>query len=148
MSAILDQLVRDFISTKSYGISHLECLNCKFSINKQVTYLQGYITVGWSSIDKIALQTASVQQFLNYKIFKINEKTDYLCPKCHKFKNDEILLYNTQYINELPAVFIFALAPWIDISQCLTFDVSNGSKTYILKRNHLFKQSSFYYKTY
>ena len=68
-----------------------------------------------------------------YNNFKINKKTDYFCPKCRKFKNNEILLYNTQYINELPAVFIFALAPWIDISQCLTFDVSNGSKTYILK---------------
>ena len=129
----IDQLVRDFISTKSYGISHLECLNCKFSINKQFTYLQGYTAVGWSSADQISLQTASVQRFLNYKIFKINERTNYFCPNCRKFKNKELSLYNTQYVNELPAVLIFALAPWIDISQCLTFDVSNGSKTYVLK---------------
>jgi hypothetical protein len=31
-------------------------------------------------------------------------------------------LYNTQYIDELPSILIFALAPWIDIDKYLEFD--------------------------
>ena len=82
----IDQLVRDFMSTKSYGISHLECLSCKFSTNSQFAYLQDYTAVGWSSADENLLQTASVQRYLDYKNFKKDQRTDHLCPKCLKFK--------------------------------------------------------------
>ena len=36
-------------------------------------------------------------------------------------------------LNKLPAILIFALAPWIDINNLLTFNVSGTLKHYILK---------------
>ena len=130
----LDELVRDFSLIKSYGTSHLQCLNCKFAINKQYSYFQDYTTVGWCSSDYEKLKhTASIQQYLNFKINKNNHKSNKICPNCRKSKKKDVPLYLTQYINELPAILIFALAPWIDINKTLVFDVSNSSKKYILK---------------
>ena len=42
----INQLVGDLILTKSYTTSHLQCLNCKFSSNTQLRYLQDYTAVG------------------------------------------------------------------------------------------------------
>ena len=114
-----------------FSISHIFC--CKLPWPWSHRDLQDYTAVGWSSADENLLQTASVQRYLDYKIIKKDKRTDHLCPKCLEFKNKEFSLYNTQYIDELPTVLIFALAPWIDISQCLTFEVPNASKKYILK---------------
>lgn len=129
----IDELVRDLTLTRSYGTSCLQCLNCKFSFSNPYLYLNDYTAVGWSSSDKEALQNkASIQSYLNYKISKKKEKTKKACLKCRD-SNKQISLYITRYINELPTILIFALAPWIDINRCLEFDVSNSSKKYILK---------------
>ena len=132
----IDELVRDFTSSTSYAISLLQCFNCGFSTYEQFTYLQDYTMVGWSSMDREILQnTACIQKYLNYKIIKNNEITVKLCPRCRKYNNNNlnISLYNTRYIYELPSVLIFALAPWIDVNRCLSFDVSNSFKEYTLK---------------
>jgi hypothetical protein len=124
----INQLVTDLTLTKSLATSCLQCLNCTFSTNAHLRCFQDYTTVGWGSEDREKLsQSASIQSYLNYKLIKKNERTHKFCPKCHN------LLYNTQYINELPSVLIFSLAPWIDINKGLTFDVLNSSKEYILK---------------
>ena len=124
----IDELVRDFTSTKSYAVSRLQCQKCSFTFDDRFAYLQDYTAVGWSSKDRENLQQiASVQRYLDYKINKIGEKTNKICPKCR------FSLYKTQYINELLSLLIFALAPWIDINKRLTFDVSHSSKEYILK---------------
>jgi hypothetical protein len=54
-------------------------------------------------------------------------------PNAAKKHKKNLSLYNTQTINVLPSVLIFALAPWIDINKRLMFDVSNSSKVYVLK---------------
>jgi len=124
----INQLVSDFTSKKLHTTSHLLCLSCKFSTNIKVNYFQDYTAVGWSSDDRASLlQIASIQSYLNYKIKIKNKRTNNCCPKCDN------LLYNTQYIDDLPSVLIFSLAPWIDINKCLSFDISNISKEYILK---------------
>ena len=129
----IDELVRDFASTKPHAISRLRCLSCSFSIDRPFTYLQDYTAVGWSSKDRDDLQQiASIQRYLDYKINKQSERTGKFCPNCRKNKK-EVSLYNSQYINELLSVLIFALAPWIDINKCLRFDASSSSKEYILK---------------
>ena len=93
--------------------------------------------------DRVVLhQNATIQEYLNYKIVRNDNRTSKFCPNCRKHDNKDFPLYNTQFIDELPSVLIFALASWIDICQCLTFNVSNSSKSYILKgiiytnRNH------------
>jgi len=134
----IDELVRDLTSTKSYGKSHLQCLHCNLSIEKQLTYLQDYTAVGWSSSDKENLQhSASIQSYLDYKVIKRNDRSDIICPECRNRP-----FYSTQYIDELPTILIFVFAPWIVINKNLKFDVSNHLKEYILKgviytnRNH------------
>lgn len=129
----IDELVRDFTSAKLYGMSHLQCLSCKFSFNRQHPYLTDYTAVGWSSLDQAILEdTASVQTYLDYKLIKKNEKTTYICPKCLK-NRIENQLYSTQCINELPMFLIFALSSWIDIDRCIEFEVLNSRKKYTLK---------------
>jgi hypothetical protein len=129
----IDELVRDFTLTGSYGTSRLRCLNCNFSTSNPYSYLNDYTVVGWCSSDEIELQhKASIQEYLNFKIVKKDEKTKKSCPECRKSKNKSPL-YTTQTINKIPPILIFALAPWIDINRCLEFDVSNSSKSYILK---------------
>jgi len=129
-------LVTNFTWVKFHAMSHLRCLTCSFSAEKQLRYFQNYTSIGWSSDDHRILQTASIQSYLNYKIKRKDEITKKLCPSCAKS------LYNTQYIKELPSILIFSLASWIDINGRLTFDVSNISKEYVLKgviysdRNH------------
>jgi hypothetical protein len=76
---------------------------------------------------------ASIQEYLNYKIIIKDKVTNKSCLKCRNDVNKDFSLYNTRYINELPTVLIFALAPWIDINQHLQFNVSNSVKEYILK---------------
>ena len=132
----INQLVMDL--NKSHVMSHLHCLNCNYSINILLRYFQDYTPIGWSSNDYAGLlQTASIQSYLNYKVFKKGERSNKFCPKCYCS-----LLYNTQYIEALPSILIFSLAPWIEINECLIFDVSNISKEYNLKgviysnRNH------------
>jgi hypothetical protein len=130
----IDELVREITSSKNYGTSHIQCLNCKFSINKEFQYLQDYTAVGWSSSDSEKLQhTASVQDYLNFKIVKNNERTNKTCPQCRRLKKKDYSLYVTQFIHELPTILIFTLAPWIDISKCLKFKVSGSLREYILK---------------
>ena len=63
----------------------------------------------------------------------MNKRTNKICPKCRKSSKKDSSLLSSQYINKLPSILIFALAPWIDINKCLKFDVSNSSKEYILK---------------
>jgi hypothetical protein len=130
----IDELVRDLTSDNSYETSYLQCLNCSHSIYKQRSYLKDYTAVGWCSSDKEKLQNkASIQRYLNYKIIRNQKKTNNICLKCYESNGKEYPLYDTQYINELPSVLIFALAPWIDINQNLEFDILNSSKEYILK---------------
>ena len=130
----IDELVRDFTSMKSYGTSNLHCLNCKFSIQKQDLYLRDYTAVGWSSSDRNELQQrASIQTYLNYKIIKKNERTNIICLNCRNSIKKDFLLYNTQYLEELPSILIFVLASWIDINKYLEFDVSASVKKYFLK---------------
>ena len=108
----IDELVRDLMLTGSYGTSYFQCLNCKFSISDPYTYLNDYTAVGWSSLDKNALQNkASIQSYLNFKISKEKEMSRKTCPECFKF-NKNSPLYVTQYINDLPTILIFALASW------------------------------------
>jgi hypothetical protein len=129
-------LVTDFTSAKFHAMSHLRCLTCNFSAEKQLRFFQDYTLVGWSSVDHRILQTASIQSYLNYKMKGKDVITNKLCPSCAKS------LYDTQYIKELPSILIFSLASWININGRLTFDVSNISKEYVLKgviysnRNH------------
>ena len=78
-------------------------------------------------------QTASVQRYLNYKLIKNNEITKNICLICHDLIKKDFPLYNTQYIDEIPSILIFALASWIDINKYLEFNVSNSLKKYILK---------------
>jgi len=130
----IDELIRDFTSEKSYGTSSLHCLKCRYSVNRQLSYLGDYTAVGWSSKDCERLQhQASIQRYLNYKLIKNDEKTAKICPECRKKHKKNLSLYNTQTINVLPSILIFALAPWIDINKRLTFDVLNSSKVYVLK---------------
>ena len=130
----IDELVRDFTSSKSYVTSHLHCRNCRFTTKNQCSYLSDYTAVGWSSPDRESLQNAaSVQVYLDYKIIKKDEITDKTCLKCRHFTKKDFPLYNTQHIDKLPTVLMFALAPWIDINQRLQFDISNSKKEYILK---------------
>jgi hypothetical protein len=132
--ADIDELVRDFTSMKSYGTSCLHCAHCKYSIKKQCVYLGDYTTIGWSRSDKDDLQQiACVQRYLNYKLVKNDESTKNICPICRNLVKKDLPLYNTQYIDELPSILIFALAPWIDINKYLEFDVFNSMKKYILK---------------
>jgi hypothetical protein len=78
----IDELVRDFTLTGSYGTSHLQCLNCNFSTRNPYSYLNDYTVVGWCSSDERALQhNASVQEYLNFKIVKKDEKTKKNCPE-------------------------------------------------------------------
>ena len=123
----IDNLVRDFITIKELASTHSNCSSCDFTMTKLFTYFQGYTAVGWSERDCEELKTATIQAYLNYKILKIYVRTNKLCPKCHHS------LYDTQSIDELPSVLIFAIAPWIDINQCLAFNVLNHSKKYHLK---------------
>ena len=129
----IDELVRDLTSTKSYGTSCLRCPNCQSSIEKQCVYLGDYTSVGWSSSDRDELQTASIQRYLNFKLIKKDERTKIFCLECHNSIGKYFSLCETQYLDELPSVLIFALAPWIDINKYLEFDVSNLLKKYILK---------------
>ena len=130
----IDELVRDLTSEKTYGISYLQCQKCTFSVKKKSLYLRDYTAVGWSSLDKeILQQTASVQRYLNYKTIKFKEITDSICLRCRESRKKDSLLYNTQHIDELPTILIFALAPWIEINKSLKFNVSNLSKEYNLK---------------
>ena len=95
-------------------------------MNKQCVYLREYTIIGWSSSDKDNLQqTASVQRYLNYKLIKNSEITRNICLICHDLIKKDFPLYNTQYIDKLPLILIFALAPWIDINKYLEFNVSN-----------------------
>ena len=130
----IDELIRDFTSEKSYGTSCLHCLKCRYSTNRQLSYLGDYTAVGWSSKDCEKMeQQASIQTYLNYKIIKNGEKSAKFCPKCRKNHKIFLSLYNTQKIDALPSIMIFALAPWIDINKRLTFEISNSSKDYVLK---------------
>jgi hypothetical protein len=130
----LNELIVDFTTKKTTGTSKLQCLKCQFTVHKPYSYFQSYTTVGWSGSDYETLHhTASIQQYLNFKILKYNEKTDKFCPKCLKSIHKEIPLYTTQYINTLPSILIFSLAPWIDIDNTLVFNVSGLLKHYILK---------------
>ena len=119
---------------KSYGTSCLHCAHCKYSINKQCVYLRDCTVIGWSLSDKDDLQqTASVQRYLNYKLIKNNEITRNICLICHNLIKKDFPLYNTQYIDKLLSISIFALVSWIDINKYLEFNVSNLLKKYILK---------------
>jgi len=130
----LDELIRDFTTEASYGTSKLQCLNCNFTIQKPYSYLQDYTAVGWCSSDYEKLKhTASIQEYLNYKIIKNLERTNKKCPNCFRYNKKDFPLYTTQCLNKLPAILIFALAPWIDINNLLTFNVSGILKHYILK---------------
>jgi hypothetical protein len=130
----IDELIRDLTANQSYGTSELKCLKCTFTVNKQYSYLQDYTAVGWSSADSEKLQhEASVQQYLNFKIIKNNVKTNKKCPSCLRFEKKEFYLHTTQYINKLPAILMFVIAPWIEISKSLKFDVLGSSKYYVLK---------------
>jgi hypothetical protein len=63
----LDELIREVTLKESYGMTQLQCLKCKFMINKQYPYLQDYTMVGWCSADSEKLHhTASIQQYLNF----------------------------------------------------------------------------------
>ena len=88
-------------------------------------------------------QTASVQRYLNYKLIKNNEITNICLICCNLIKKD-FPLYNTQYIDKLPLILIFALASWIDINKYLEFNVSNSLKKIHFKGNHMLKSWSFY----
>ncbi|KAF8802855.1 hypothetical protein BYT27DRAFT_7226214 [Phlegmacium glaucopus] len=111
----------DIDELESYGTSHSQCWN-------------HYTTVGWCSSDYENLQhKATIQQYINFKVNKKNKKTHKNCPKCFRFTKKNFPLYNTQYINKLPPILIFALVPWIDINNSPTFNISNSSKHYILK---------------
>ena len=130
----IDALVREFTSEKPCEISLLHCQNCKLTIEAPRSYLGDYTYVGWSSSDKNKFQnTASIQEYLNYKIIKKDKVTDMFCLRCRNDLNKNFLLYNTRYISELSTILIFAIAPWININQCLQFHVSNSVKQYILK---------------
>ena len=130
----IDELVRDFTSSKLYVSSHLQCRNCQFRSEHEYSYLSDYTAVGWNSSERDILQNvASIQEFLDYKIIKKDEITNETCQKCRHFLRKDFPLYNTQCINELPTVLIFSVASWIDINQHLHFDVSNTRKEYILK---------------
>ena len=119
---------------KSYGTSCLHCAHCKYSINKQCVYFRDYTIIGWSSSDKDDLQkTASVQRYLNYKLIKNDEITKNICLICCNLIKKDFTLYNTQYIDKLLLILIFALVSWIDINKYLEFNVSNSLKKYILK---------------
>jgi hypothetical protein len=69
------------------------------------------------------------------KIFELknDESTKNICLICRNLVKKDFPLYNTQYIDELPLILIFALVPWIDINKYLEFDVSNSIKKNILK---------------
>ena len=56
-----------------------------------------------------------------------------ICLICCDLRKKDFPLYNTQYIDELLSILIFALAFWTDISKYLEFNVSNSLKKYILK---------------
>ena len=131
----LDELIREITREESCGSSHLQCLNWNFTVLKPYSYLQAYTAVGWCSSDYEKLQhKATIQQYLNYKIIKKLEQTNKTCPSCFRSEKKKISLHTTQYINELPAILIFALAPWIDLNISLTFNVSGCSKKINLKR--------------
>jgi hypothetical protein len=130
----IDALVREFTSSKKCESSFLHCRNCKLTLESPHSYLSDYTAVGWCSSDRDKLQgAASIQEYLNYKIIRRDKITNKSCLRCRNDINKEFPLYNTRYINELPTVLIFALAPWIDINQRLQFHVSNAAKEYILK---------------
>ena len=129
----IDELIRDLTLTRSYGTSYLQCLSCKALISKPYSYFSDYTAVGWSGLDREALENnASIQSYLNYKVSKIKEKTKKSCPECRK-SNKNSPLYVTQCINTLPTILIFAISSWIDINISLQFTVSNSLKEYILK---------------
>jgi hypothetical protein len=128
------ELISEFTSAKTYVMSHLYCRNCKSTVEKKTPYFSDYTVVGHSSSDREILKnTASIQVYLDYKIIKNNEKSIKTCLKCRNSTKKDFHLYDTQDIEELPTVLMFALAPWIDINQRLQFDVSNSTKRYILK---------------
>jgi hypothetical protein len=94
-------------------------------IKKQCVYLGDYTAVRWSRSDKDDLQQiACVQRYLNYKLVKNDESTKNICLICCNLVKKNFPLYNTQYIDELPLILIFALVPWIVInkSYCLHHD--------------------------
>jgi len=130
----LNELIGDFTTKESNGTSKLQCSKCQFTVLKPYSYLQNYTTVGWSSSDYEKLHhSASIQQYLNFKIFKYNDKTDKFCPNCFRSIKKNIPLYTTQFLNKLPAILVFSVAPWIDIDDTLTFNVSTSLKYYMLK---------------
>ena len=130
----IDKLIREFTSEESYGTTQLQCLKCNFMIQKPYSYLQDYTAVGWCSSDYEKLQyTATIQQYLNFKIIKNKEKTNKVCPNCLRSNKKYSQLCTTQQINKLPAILIFVIAPWIDINVSLMFNTSGSSKKYILK---------------
>ena len=108
----------------------MQCLKCDFIIQKPYSYFQDYTAVGWSSSDCEKLKhTASIQQYLEFKISKKLGKTKRNFPSClQSKKKKQFPLYTTQYINKLPTILIFSLAPWIDINNSLTFNVARTSK--------------------
>ena len=60
----IDELVRDLTSSKSYAISRLRCLQCRFSfVDRTFTYLRDYTAVGWSS--EIAWYCIRMQLYRN-----------------------------------------------------------------------------------
>jgi hypothetical protein len=130
----IDALVREFTTGKTCETSLLHCRNCELTIESPHSYFCDYTAVGWSSSDRDKLQgSASVQKYLNYKTIIKNKLTNKTCLRCRNDVGKDFPLYNTRYINELPTVLIFAIAPWIEINQRLHFHVSNTVKEYILK---------------
>jgi hypothetical protein len=110
--ADINELVRYFTSTKSYGTSCLHCAHCEYSIKKQCVYLGDCTVIEWSRSDKDDLQQiACVQRYLNYKLVKNDESTKNISPICRNVAKKDFPLYNTQYIDELPLILMFALAP-------------------------------------
>lgn len=130
----LNELIEDFTTKDSNGTSKLQCLKCQFTVQKPYSYFQNYTAVGWSSSDYEKLNhAASIQQYLNFKNLKYIEKTNKFCPNCFRTLKQKKPIYTTQYINKLPPILIFSLAPWIDIDDTLVFNVSGSFKHYILK---------------
>jgi hypothetical protein len=130
----IDELLRDLTSTNTYGTSYLCCPYCKVSTGRRSVYLGDYSAVGWSSSDMDKLQgTACIQTYLNYKLIKNNEITMNICSECYSSIKKSVLLHETRYIDELPSLLIFAIAPCIDINKYLEFDVSNSLRRYFLK---------------
>ena len=93
-----------------------------------------YTYVGWTNSEKDYFQgKASIQEILNYKINEKDAVGNKSCLRCHGNLNKEFPLYETRYVDELPAVLVFGKAPWVDINQHIQFHVSNSVKEYILK---------------